>query len=122
VFTISKRFGFAASHVLTDLPDGHPCARLHGHNYRVELVLAAEHLDDTGFVVEYGRLEPFRHFLNECLDHRHLNDLLATQPSAEQLAGWLHAWCAANLEADLVRHLVAVLVSETDATWAEYRP
>lgn len=122
MFTISKRFRFSASHLLADLPDGHPCSRLHGHNYEVELVLAAEYLDDVGFVVDYRRLGAFERFIDKSLDHCHLNAVLEVQPSAERLARWLHEWCSANLEQDIVRCLSAVRVSETPSTWAEYRP
>ncbi len=39
MYTIAKRFTFSASHVIGGLPEEHPCARLHGHNYEVEVVL-----------------------------------------------------------------------------------
>jgi 6-pyruvoyltetrahydropterin/6-carboxytetrahydropterin synthase len=119
VFVISKRFAFSASHVLTELPEDHPCTRLHGHNYLVELVLTTEELDAAGFVVDFRRLDTFKRFLDEHLDHRHLNDLLVP-PSAEYLACWLHRWCTSNLEPDIAGRLAAVRVGETPATWAEY--
>ncbi|MGH8901673.1 MAG: 6-pyruvoyl trahydropterin synthase family protein [Egibacteraceae bacterium] len=122
MYSISKRFAFCASHTLDRLPAGHPCARLHGHNYEVELVLASPELDDAGFVVDYRRLDQFRGYLDSCLDHRHLNDVIGAQPSAEGLARWLFDWCTQNLEASIASCLVAVRVSETPKMWAEYRP
>ena len=122
MFTISKQFAFCASHVLSGLPDDHPCARLHGHNYVVELVLTAGEVDESGFVVDYRRLDPFKWFLDTSLDHTHLNDHLVVPPSAEHLACFLHAWCEANLEADIIDRMSAVRVSETPGTWAEHRP
>ena len=50
MYRISKEFSFSASHRLLGLPDGHPCARLHGHNYRVEVELSAADLNRYGFV------------------------------------------------------------------------
>lgn len=122
MFEISKRFAFSASHLLEGLGDDHPCARLHGHNYEVEVVAAAAELDDRGFVVDYHELSPLKAFLDTDVDHRHLNDVLPGQPSAERLAWWLYEWCKANLDDDVSRHVVAVRVSETPRTWAEYRP
>ncbi|MGH8899794.1 MAG: 6-pyruvoyl trahydropterin synthase family protein [Egibacteraceae bacterium] len=122
MYSISKRFAFCASHTLDRLPAEHPCARLHGHNYEVQLVLASPELDDAGFVVDYRLLDPFKSYLDSCLDHRHLNDVIGAQPSAERLARWLFDWCTKNLEASIVSRLVAVRVSETPKTWAEYRP
>lgn len=35
MYRIGKRFMFEAAHHLPDLPEGHKCARLHGHSYTV---------------------------------------------------------------------------------------
>jgi 6-pyruvoyltetrahydropterin/6-carboxytetrahydropterin synthase len=121
VYLITKRFRFSASHILSNLPAGHPCSRLHGHNYVVELVLGAPQLDEMGFVVDYRRLDPFKQYLNEVLDHRHLNDVLPIQPSAELIASRLYAWCVENMEHSIVDRLVAVRVCESPNTAAEYR-
>ena len=42
MYTIAKQFSFSASHVIDGVPEDHPCGRLHGHNYTVEVQLAAE--------------------------------------------------------------------------------
>ena len=117
MFTITKSFHFSASHVLDSLPAGHQCARLHGHNYIVELVLQARELDEHGFVVDYTDLNPFKAFLDDQLDHRHLNDVIPGPTSAENIACHLFNWAQARWP-----QVVAVRVSETPKTWAEYRP
>lgn len=116
-FSISKDFHFSASHQLGHLPVGHPCARLHGHNYVVRVELSATDLDEQGFVVDFGDLGSFGRWVDANLDHRHLNDVLAL-PTSERLARWL---------ADVVAELVGVGVSgvgvsETLKTWAWWRP
>lgn len=88
MYRIAKRFSFCASHVIEGLPEGHQCGRLHGHNYEVELVLQAEALNSVGFVVDYGDLKPFKVFIDETLDHRHLNDILSPT-TAEAIAFFL---------------------------------
>lgn len=116
---ITKRFDFSASHQLSGLYEGHQCARLHGHNYVVELELSAsvENLTSTGFVRDYGDLSTFKTWIDKTMDHQHLNDLLPSNPTAENLAIWLHdQWV------DEFPELTAVRVSETPKTWAEYRP
>jgi 6-pyruvoyltetrahydropterin/6-carboxytetrahydropterin synthase len=122
MFTITKRFAFSASHVLDTLGPDHPCARLHGHNYEVEVVLARSELDAHGFVVDYGVLDAVKRFVDATLDHRHLNDVLPGPPSSEHLAWWLYEWAKGNLPAEAAAALSAVRVSETPRTWAEYRP
>jgi 6-pyruvoyltetrahydropterin/6-carboxytetrahydropterin synthase len=117
LFTISKRFSFSASHQLTHLPADHPCARLHGHNYTVEVILTSPCLDDRGFCqADYRELEPFRRLLADELDHRHLNEALPIRPTAENLARYLHGRAK-----QLCPHVVAVRVGETPETSAEYR-
>lgn len=118
MYTISKRFTFSASHQLTHLEPEHPCGRLHGHNYIVEVVIGCACLDQRGFAqVDYRELDGFKRWLDEYLDHQHLNDVLPFHPTAENLARHLF-----GVVKEFVPHFVqAVRVSETPSTWAEYR-
>jgi 6-pyruvoyltetrahydropterin/6-carboxytetrahydropterin synthase len=116
VFIITKDFHFSASHVLHGLREGHPCGRLHGHNYVVRVELSAEETNAVGFVQDYGELSPVRDFIDGELDHRHLNDVFDFQPSAENMA--YHIF---HRFADQFPTLRGVSVSETPKTWATYR-
>ncbi|NCQ25228.1 MAG: 6-carboxytetrahydropterin synthase QueD [Rhodobacteraceae bacterium CG17_big_fil_post_rev_8_21_14_2_50_63_15] len=118
MYRISKEFHFSASHQLKDLPETHQCARLHGHNYIVVVDLASETLDAHGFVRDYHDLVALKHYIDENFDHRHLNDVLGDDGvTAERMARHFHDWCKARWP-----EVVAVRVSETPKTWAEYRP
>lgn len=118
MFKITKQFAFSASHQLKQLPGAHPCARMHGHNYIAEVELAGESLNQYGFVRDYNELDALRVFIHETLDHRHLNDVLGDDSvTAEQLARCLFEWCRERWP-----EVVAVRISETPKTWAEYRP
>jgi 6-pyruvoyltetrahydropterin/6-carboxytetrahydropterin synthase len=120
MFEIAKTFRFAAAHHLPQLPEGHKCRNVHGHNYTVEVRIASEDLDLYGFVVDYGDLAPVRTYLDSTFDHRDLNAVMPVAPTAELLAVHIHAHIMATLPlpADTT---VAVRVSETPDTWAEYR-
>ncbi|HEV7760998.1 MAG TPA: 6-carboxytetrahydropterin synthase [Acidimicrobiales bacterium] len=122
MFTIAKRFSFSASHVLTAVPDDHPCRRLHGHNYEVEVVCAAADLDHRDMVVDFLDLDPAKQFIDRTVDHRHLNDVVDGEPTAERLAWWIYESLKAELPGDVAGRLVAVRVHETPRTCAEYRP
>jgi 6-pyruvoyltetrahydropterin/6-carboxytetrahydropterin synthase len=78
MLTITKEFHFSASHVLDRLPSWHPCARMHGHNYVVVLELSArrENLTEVGFVRDYRELEAFKKWMDDTIDHRHLNEAM----------------------------------------------
>ena len=123
MYVISKEFAWSASHVLTGLPDGHPCGRLHGHNYVARVTLARETLDEAGFVVDYGALAPVKEYIDSTLDHRHLNDVLVgVNPTAENLAHALTNVARSAVNADERGVSVSVAVSETPKTWASYYP
>lgn len=117
MYRISKEFHFSASHRLAHLPDDHQCARLHGHNYIVVVELAAAELNENGFVRDYTELKPLKTYIDEAFDHRHLNDVLDGPSTAENMARHFYDWCAARWP-----ETVAVRISETPKTWAEYRP
>ena len=115
MFTISKEFHFSASHVLQGLPAGHPCGRLHGHNYVVTIYLSAPELDGRGFVVEYGELDMLEEYIDDTLDHRHLNDVYPFTPTAENLAKCIYWFCVEHWIQTL-----AVKVQETPKTSATF--
>jgi 6-pyruvoyltetrahydropterin/6-carboxytetrahydropterin synthase len=118
MYKITKEFSFSASHRLLGLPPDHPCARLHGHNYLVELELSGTTLNQFGFVRDYHDLNAFKKYLDEEIDHRHLNEVFGNDfITAEYLAQSFFTWCRAHWP-----EISAVRVSETPRTWAEYRP
>lgn len=118
MYIIAKQYHFSASHMLKGLPDDHPCSRMHGHNYIVEVELQAEKLDKNGFVRDYRELNALKTYIDDSVDHRHLNDVLGDKnTSAEQLAKYFYDWCKSRWS-----EVTAVRVSETPRSWAEYRP
>lgn len=124
VATISKDFAISASHQLAGLTDGHPCARLHGHNYLVRVELTGLVDERVGFVLDYGMLRPFGAYLDRELDHQHLNHQMSGNPTAERLGLYLLRALRTVLEdgvpaLELMRlRQLRVGVSETPKTWA----
>lgn len=118
MYRITKEFHFSASHQLHGLPDDHQCARLHGHNYIVEIEMQAEELNAHGFVRDYLDLADLKRYIDDNLDHRHLNDILGDDGvTAERMAKHFYDWCKSRWP-----EVSAARVSETPKTWAEYRP
>lgn len=119
IATISKDFAFSASHQLEGLPPEHQCSRLHGHNYIFRIIITGE-VVAPGFVVDYAELSPIKDWIDDTLDHRHLNDVFEFNPTAEHMAGNT-ADRVAQLLADAgyenIRD-IQVSVSETPKTWA----
>ena len=118
MFTISKQFHFSASHQLHGLAEDHPCSRLHGHNYIAEVVPQSATLNSVGFVRDYRELDALKKYIDDEVDHRHLNDVLGeNNTTAEQIAKHFYDWCKERWP-----EVSAVRVSETPKTNAEYRP
>jgi len=116
---ISKDFQFSASHQLEGLPSDHPCSRLHGHNYTVRLELTGD-LNEIGFVHDYRALAPFKAWLDDVLDHRHLNDILEGNPTAERMSSIMAHKAVELLDLPANVFNIAVSVSETPKTWATF--
>ncbi len=69
MYRITEEVRFCYGHRLMDYVGR--CARIHGHNARVEIVLGAESLDRRGFVMDFGDLETrARKWIDERFDHR----------------------------------------------------
>ncbi len=118
MYTIHKEYHFSASHILPQLPADHPCARMHGHNYVVEVELQSAELNQYGFVRDYRELDELKQYIDSTIDHRHLNDVLGDDNvTAENLAKFLYDWCISRWS-----EVTAVRVRETPKSCAEYRP
>lgn len=115
MFTITKEFKFEASHVLIGMTKNHPCGRLHGHSYVVIVEFQSPKLDEKGFVKDYGDLRPIREYLDKHYDHRHLNDVLQMNPTAEIIANVLYE----RFKPDFPQ-LKSITVKETKSTTAKY--
>ena len=87
---LRKTFQFEAAHQLPNVPADHKCGRLHGHSFRVEVVVAGECDPRLGWLMDYAEIsEAFRPFLDQ-LDHYHLNDIPGLEnPTSENLAKWI---------------------------------
>ena len=113
---IFKEITLEAAHRLPNLPATHKCSRLHGHSFRVRIVLRGEVDAQTGWVTDFANVAKAFAPLFEQLDHRYLNDVPGLEnPTSENLAIWI--WNA--LEASLPT-LHCVQVRETCTAGAEY--
>ena len=114
---VSKEFYFSASHQLKVMTEGHPCVRFHGHNYVLRLFLAANELDQVGFVRDYKELNFVKGILKERFDHRHLNEVVDFNPTIELLSQHFY-----DLLKPALPQLVAIEMEETGRTRCRYEP
>jgi 6-pyruvoyltetrahydropterin/6-carboxytetrahydropterin synthase len=87
---LAHEFRFEAAHRLPRVPPGHKCARLHGHSFRVELVVSGPVDPVTGWFIDFGVLYDAWKPLHDQLDHNYLNEIPGLEnPTSEILAGWV---------------------------------
>jgi 6-pyruvoyltetrahydropterin/6-carboxytetrahydropterin synthase len=114
---IFKEFSFEAAHRLPNVPEGHKCARLHGHSYRVEIRVGGEVGGESGWVIDFADLSAAFKPLHAQLDHYYLNEIPGLEnPTSEVLAKWI--WD--RLEATL-SGLKEVIIRETCTSGCSYR-
>ena len=87
---IYKDFTFEAAHRLPNVPEGHKCARLHGHSYLVTITISGPVGADTGWVADFADLSAAFAPLRDQLVHWYLNDIAGLEnPTSEVLAMWI---------------------------------
>lgn len=113
---IFREFRIEAAHRLPLVPEGHKCARLHGHSFRIAVHVEGP-LDDQGWVMDFADLAAAFGPVFDALDHRYLNDVPGLEnPTSEVLATWVWSKLAPDLPG-----LSRIVVRETCTSGCEYR-
>ena len=87
---IGYEFGFDAAHRFTAVPRGHKYRGVHGHSFRVEVVLRGAPRPPHGFVADLEQVERACRGLKRQLDHKLLNKIkYLNNPSLENIALWI---------------------------------
>ena len=99
VYEITIEATFSASHQLRGYKA--EIEPLHGHNFRVEVSIAARELDQVGLVIDFLELDERLKEVLAPFDHRHLNDLPPfdqLNPSTENMARYFFERLEEKLE------------------------
>ena len=82
---------FAAAHQLKMVAE--KCENLHGHNWKIEVCVAGERLNNAGVLIDFGELKKYVSEIVERLDHKFLNELdyfhEDNPPSSENIARYI---------------------------------
>lgn len=110
-------FRFEAAHRLPRVPEGHKCARLHGHSFKIEIAVAGDVDPRTGWLIDFARLTEAWQPLHDRLDHHYLNEVEGLDnPTSEVLVRWLWDRLAPRLP-----ELDQITLWETCEARCEYR-
>ncbi|MBF0224513.1 MAG: 6-carboxytetrahydropterin synthase QueD [Desulfobacterales bacterium] len=81
---------FAAAHRLKMVEK--KCENLHGHNWKVEVSIIGEKLNEGGVLLDFGEIKEHLGEIINTLDHSYLNefdDLKGKEPSSENIAYYI---------------------------------
>ena len=123
MFELTIIVDFAAAHCLPEYPG--KCQRLHGHNWKVEVIVQGEKLDKLGMLVDFGELKRQVNAVIDSLDHHYLNEMESFQhqnPTAENIACYIYEKMAERFPAAVGIRIQAVKVWESTQAAAMYQP
>jgi 6-pyruvoyltetrahydropterin/6-carboxytetrahydropterin synthase len=123
MFEVSVEHTFAAGHALRNYRG--KCENVHGHNYRVRVLVRGEKLDHVGMLADFVELKRLLRAISEPMDHVFLNDMPPfneLNPTAENMAWYICEKLREGLKVDNPVEIAEVTVWETDIQSATYRP
>lgn len=91
MYEVTIKKSFSAAHLLKEI--GGKCEELHGHNFLVEVSVAAESLNSEDILIDFRLVKGWTDEVLEQLDHKYLNELedfKNINPSSEMLAHFLY--------------------------------
>lgn len=114
---IYKEFQIESAHRLPNVPEGHKCARLHGHSWRITLHVSGPVGPDSGWILDFADIKRAFQPLHDRLDHRYLNEIEGLEnPTSEVLAKWIWTRLCPTLPG-----LSKIVINETCTSGCIYR-
>jgi 6-pyruvoyltetrahydropterin/6-carboxytetrahydropterin synthase len=87
---IYKDFSFDSAHSLPNVPASHKCGRLHGHTFKLRIVVSGPVGTESGWIMDFADIKAQFNPIYEQLDHRFLNEITGLEnPTSEILVQWI---------------------------------
>lgn len=89
---------FSAAHRLREYNGA--CENLHGHNWRVELVVGGQKLGPLGMLMDFRDLKQVLKTVLDRYDHKYINEIeefTQQNPTTENLAREIHRQCSERM-------------------------
>jgi len=121
MFELVVKTEFAAAHRLREYEGA--CENLHGHNYKIDVVLRGERLNDIGMLIDFKDVKAALAEIVGRLDHVFLNETKPfdeVNPTAENVAKHISEQVAAAMPDGVA--VKSVTVWESDRCGATYIP
>ncbi len=120
MFALMIETHFASAHQLRCYKG--KCEKLHGHNWKVQVYVLAERLNELDLAIDFHELKKLTEEVISPLDHSFLNDIFPfteKNPSSENIAKWIYDSLKKRLNDSNVE-LAAVSVWESESASATY--
>ena len=120
MFVLKIVTDFASAHSLRNYPGD--CARLHGHNWQVEVSVCSNVLDDNGIAIDFREIKKQTKLVIKRLDHQYLNEIKpfdVLNPTAENIAKYFFDEVGLLINNDNI-NVKEVLIWETPRSAVTY--
>ncbi|MBM4145672.1 MAG: 6-carboxytetrahydropterin synthase QueD [Nitrospira sp.] len=120
MFELMIETHFASAHQLRGYKG--ECERVHGHNWKVQVYILAERLNEIDIAIDFHDLKKMTEEIVGQLDHRLLNEIFPfteKNPSSENIAKWIYDSLRKRIDNDDIS-LSAVTVWESETASATY--
>jgi 6-pyruvoyltetrahydropterin/6-carboxytetrahydropterin synthase len=120
MFELTIETYFSAAHQIRGYRG--ECEKLHGHNWKVQVHVVAEKLNEIDIVIDFHELKRLTEEVVAPLDHSFLNDIFPfteKNPSSENIAKWIYDSLRKKIN-NGNNHLSAVTVWESETSSAAY--
>ncbi len=115
-YELKQHFQIESARFLPNLPASHPCARVHGHSFKIILTLVGPLDDKIGWVMDYNEITAAVKPILNLIDHRVLNEVAGLEnPTSELLAKWLYDQIIKKIPL-----LKDITIAETNLTECRY--
>jgi len=121
MFEVYKEAEFSAAHFLRDYEG--KCESLHGHNWKVRLLIKALQLDSIGMVMDFEEIKGVLENILTKLDHHNLNEIPPfdrINPTSENVARYIFEEASQLINTENTR-VSSVQVWEKQASCAIYK-
>jgi 6-pyruvoyltetrahydropterin/6-carboxytetrahydropterin synthase len=120
MFELMVETMFSAAHQLKGYKG--KCERLHGHNWKVQVHVIAEKLNEIDIAIDFHEMKSLTNEVVSALDHSILNEIFPfteKNPSSENIAKWVYDSLRKKIENETIQ-LSAVTVWESENASATY--
>ena len=120
IYELYIKTHFSAAHQLIGYPGD--CAKIHGHNWIIEVFVKCKELNDIGIGIDFREIKQAVKGVVKDLDHTNLSELPFFEnknPSSEIIAKYLYREIGAELNSKTVK-ISKIKVSETPGAGAFY--